>query len=290
MFISYNEACARDCSTLERDLELCEKAGFDYIEIRLDMLGEYLKHHTVDQLQAFFKTSRLKPHAFNALYLYPEFLGENDDEARQKALLEEFRLGCEVGRAIGSHYFIIVPPLQRDPAGRPYMGAWEDTFANCVRILRELSDRAQAYDMNLCFELVGFERSSVRSIEQADAIVRTVDRPNVGFVFDSYNIFLNGGRNDFSAIADVPPEKIFAAHLMSADDVPAAQRGQDKRCFCGRGAVDTDAFLQALKAAGYKGIASVETFRPEYWQKTPEWVISKAYETTRAALAKNGCL
>ena len=28
MFISYNEACARDCSTLEQHLVLCEKAGF----------------------------------------------------------------------------------------------------------------------------------------------------------------------------------------------------------------------------------------------------------------------
>ena len=126
MFISYNEACARDCSTLEQDLVLCEKAGFDYIEIRLDMLTDYLKRHTVEELAAFFCTSRLKPHAFNALYLYPEFLSEGDDEARQKELLEEFRLGCEVGRAIGSHYFIIVPPLQRDPAGGPYtsVGAW----------------------------------------------------------------------------------------------------------------------------------------------------------------------
>ena len=106
MFISYNEACARDCSTLEQDLVLCEKAGFDYIEIRLDMLTDYLKRHTVEELAAFFCTSRLKPHAFNALYLYPEFLSEGDDEARQKELLEEFRLGCEVGRAIGSHYFI----------------------------------------------------------------------------------------------------------------------------------------------------------------------------------------
>ena len=178
MFISYNEACARDCSTLEQDLVLCEKAGFDYIEIRLDMLTDYLKRHTVEELAAFFCTSRLKPHAFNALYLYPEFLSEGDDEARQKELLEEFRLGCEVGRAIGSHYFIIVPPLQRDPAGGPYTGSWEDTFSNCVRILKELSRRAEPYDMNLCFELVGFERSSVRSIGQADAVVRAVDRPN----------------------------------------------------------------------------------------------------------------
>ena len=53
MFISYNEACARDCSTLEQDLVLCEKAGFDYIEIRLDMLTDYLKRHTVEELAAF---------------------------------------------------------------------------------------------------------------------------------------------------------------------------------------------------------------------------------------------
>lgn len=42
MKTSYNEACARDCSTLEQDLSLCEKAGFDYIEIRLDMLRGWL--------------------------------------------------------------------------------------------------------------------------------------------------------------------------------------------------------------------------------------------------------
>lgn len=290
MLISYNEACARDCSTLEQDLALCEKEEFDCIEIRLDMLADYLTRHSLTELAAFFKTSRLRPHAFNALYLYPEFLSGRDDPARQAALLSEFRLGCEAGRAIGSEYFIIVPPLQRDPLGGPYTGRWEDTFADCVRILRELSDRAVPYNIKLCFELVGFERSSVRSIEQADAIVRAVNRPNVGFVFDSYNIFLNGGCNDFSGIGRVQPEKIFAVHLMSADDVPEAERGQDKRRFCGQGAVDTDAFLQALKAAGYTGIASVETFRPEYWQKTPEWVISNAYRTTRAALEQNGCL
>ena len=290
MLISYNEACARDCSTLEQDLVLCEKMGFDYIEIRLDMLVEYLRHHTVKDLVHFFQNSHLKPHAFNALYLYPEFLGEHDDSERQKALLQEFQLGCEVGKAIGSHHLIVVPPLQRDPTGGPYKGAWEDTYKNCVRILKELSCHAKPYEMNLCFELVGFDRSSVRTIEQADAIVRAVDKNNVGFVFDSYNIYLNGGNNDFSAIKKVNPEKIFACHLMSADDVPAEERGQDKRCFCGQGVVDTDAFLQVLKQVGYEGMISVETFRPEYWTKNPEWVIFNAYQTTCTALVQNKCL
>ncbi len=290
MLISYNQACGRDCSTLEKDLILCEKAGFDCIEIRLDMLRDYLTRNTLDDLAEFFRTSRLRPHAFNALYIYPEFLSGDDDEAKQAELLAEFDLACKAGKAIGSRYIIVVPPLQRDPKGGPYMGTWEHTFDNCVRILLRLGEMAGEYDMNLCFELVGFTRSSVRSIEQADAIVTAVNRPNVGFVFDSYNIFLNGGLNDFSGIGRVRPEKIFAAHLMSADAVPPGERGQDKRRFCGEGCVDTDAFLQALKAAGYQGIASVETFRPEYWAKTPEWVVATAYETTRKALADNGCL
>ena len=290
MLLSYNEACARDCSTLEQDLALCEQAGFDFIEIRLDMLRDYLTRHTIADLADFFRSSRLRPHAFNALYLYPEFLSEHDDPARQAALLEEFCLGCQVGKAIGSHHFIIVPPLQRDPKGGPFTGSWEDTFQNCVRILSTLSGLAEPYDIKLCFELVGFDRSSVRTVAQADAIVRAVNQPNVGFVFDSYNLYLYDGSNDFSALAQVQPEKIFAIHLMSGDNVPPAQRSQDKRCFCGSGAVDTDAFLRQLKALGYDGMVSVETFRPEYWQKSPEWVVSQAYSTTRAALLQSGCL
>lgn len=290
MKLSYNEACARDCSTLEKDLELCEEAGFDYIEIRLDMLRKYLVNHTPEDLTAFFKKSHIKPHAFNALYLYPEFLSDKDDEVKQKTLLDEFLLGCIVGKAIGSHYFIVVPPLQSNPKGGPYRGEKEETFRECVRILSSLSDIARPYDMNLCFELVGFERSSVRSIEDADRIVRAVDRDNVGFVFDSYNIYLNGGKNDFEPIMNVQKEKIFAVHLMSGDDVPPSEMGQDRRCFCGSGVVDTDLFLKTLKKAGYDGMVSAETFRPEYWSRTPEWVIKEAYRTEKEALKEADCL
>lgn len=291
MKISYNEACARDCSTLEQDLVLCEKEGFDFIEIRFDMLQAYLKSHTLQDLADFFAMSRLRPHAFNALYLYPEFLSEKDDPQKSKALMDEFNLACEAGKAIGSKYLIVVPPLQRDPNGGPYVATTrEQTFDACVRILTKLSEKAKPYDMRLCFELVGFNRSSVRSVADADAIVRAVNKPNVGFVFDAYNIVLNGGKNDFSGIEAVQPEKIFAAHIMSADIVPENEMGQDKRCFCGGGAVDTAAFLQTLKKAGYDGMVSVETFRPEYWAKSPEWVIHQAYATTRAALEESGCL
>ncbi|HHV10381.1 MAG TPA: sugar phosphate isomerase/epimerase [Clostridiales bacterium] len=290
MKLSYNEATAKGCSNLLTDLKLCEKAGFDYIEIRLDMLAEYLKEHTVEELTEFFKNSRIKPHAMNALYLYPEFLSDKDDLEKQKALMEEFLLGCEVSKAIGNHYFIIVPPLQRDPLGGPFIGDAEKTFTDCVRMLTKLSDIAKGYDMKLCFELVGFDRSSVRSIYEADRIVRAVNRENVGFVFDSYNIYLNGRKNEFSELQTVAPEKIFAVHLMSGLEVPDEQMGQDKRCFCDKGVVDIDNFLMNLKKTGYQGMVSVETFNPEYWRQSPELVIQEAYQTLEKKLIENKCI
>ena len=286
MKTSYNEACGRDCSTLEQDLELCEQAGFDYIEIRLDLLRCYLQNHTLEQLRAFFDTSRLKPHAINAVYLRQGML-PGEEVSWEEPAMQDFKLACETCQAIGSRFVIVVPPL--DPSG-VFTGDVDAAQQDCVRILKKLSALARPYGVRLCFELVGLRKSCVRDIGSVDRIVRAVNQDNVGFVFDSYNIYLNGGCNDFSGLRAVPPEKIFAVHLMSADDVPEDQMGQDKRCFPGRGVVDTDAFLQTLRACGYEGMVSVETFRPEYWAQSPRWVVENAYSSLRQALQANGCL
>lgn len=290
MYISYNEACGLGCSTLEKDLELCEKEGFDYIEIRFDMLMRYLKTHTVEQLAEYFSEHHLKPHAFNAFYLYPEFLGEGDDPKRQTLLLGQFLYACQIGKKIGAHYMIVVPPFLDEPNYVPFPGTEEEKNLNCIRMLRELGPIAERYDMKLCFELVGFPRSSVRNIENAKKIVEAVDLDHVGYVLDAYNIYLYNGQNDFEAMKSVDRDKIFAVHLNSADDVPERERTQEKRCFAGQGVVDTDQFLSTLKEIGYEGMVSIETFRPQHWAKTPEWVVENAYLTTYEAMKKNNCI
>ena len=65
--LGYNEATCKENSTVENDLLLCEKYGYDYIELRLDMLQDYLKTHTTDDLKAFFAKSHIKPFAFNSI-------------------------------------------------------------------------------------------------------------------------------------------------------------------------------------------------------------------------------
>lgn len=290
MYLSYNEACAMGCSTLEKDLVLCEEEGFDYIEIRFDMLMDYLKRHTVDDLADFFSTHHLKPHAFNAFYLYPEFLREDDDPKRQTFLMGQFLYACEIGKKIGSRYMIVVPPFLDEPNYIPFPGTEEEKNGNCVRMLKALAPIAERYDMNLCFELVGFPRSSVRNIESARQIVESVNMDNVGYVFDAYNIYLYNGENDYESIKSVEKEKIFAIHLNSADEVPELERKQEKRCFVGEGVIDIDRFLGVLKDIEYKGMCSIETFRPQHWAETPEWVIKHAYSTSYTAMKKNNCI
>jgi len=43
MKLGFNEATCMKHSSLQADLELCEKNGYDYIEIRLDMLADYFE-------------------------------------------------------------------------------------------------------------------------------------------------------------------------------------------------------------------------------------------------------
>ena len=45
MKLGFNEATALECKgqSLMADLEMCEKYGFDYIEIRFDCVKDYLK-------------------------------------------------------------------------------------------------------------------------------------------------------------------------------------------------------------------------------------------------------
>ncbi len=53
MKIGFNEATALKCEgqSLMADLEMCEKYGFDYFEIRYDCIAKYIQEgHTLEEL------------------------------------------------------------------------------------------------------------------------------------------------------------------------------------------------------------------------------------------------
>lgn len=291
MKIAFNEAVTRENSDTAKNLEYCETVGFDYIELRTEVLKKFkAAGGTLEYIKDFFAKSRIKPSAFNALYIYQDLFGPNDDPEKQKALMEQFHSDCEAIKAIGGRDYVIVPPLDQIGFTVPYSGNMDTMFDDCVRILKRLGEMAAEQGIRLAFEPVGAPKSGVRTVEFAYDIVKAVDMDNVGLTIDAANLYIYGGEKPFACIEKLPEEKIFIAHIMDYDDIPPEQYTADNRCFCGKGALPVGEFLAALKKVGYDREVSVEVFRPEYWAMEPEAAIKEAYDTTKKALADAGCL
>jgi 2-keto-myo-inositol isomerase len=275
MKIGFNEATFIGNSTLEQDLVLGEKYGFDYIEIRtMDKLPEYLKTHTVEDLAAFFKTHKIKPLAFNTLYP----ITFNDAAGEQK-IVDDLKYMLEVGEKIGNK--IVIGVCNWDQGIKTKTEIKDET----VRMYRKLADIAKPYGVKLCIEFCGSPIHTVNTFEQAMEIAVACDRDNVGVTLDCYHFHAMNSK--MSALEACDVNKVFIVHLDDAEDLPVGQGSDENRLWPGEGAVDLDGILGTLAKKGYKGAISLELFRPEYYKLTAEDGMKKAKETTVAAVSKH---
>jgi 2-keto-myo-inositol isomerase len=267
MKLCFNEATTMKNSTLERDLELCEKYGYDLIEIRLDKLREYLETHTVEDLVRFFRNNKLKPFAFNAL----EFIIFRD-EAGYNDIKENLVFLCQVGEKINCKKIVVVPTFD--------VGDYTKSEIKKESILKlnELADIAEKYGVKLAYEFVGYPNCSVNTFGQTYDIVSSVNRDNVGMVLDCFHFHAMGSRIEDLKKADA--SKIFIFHIDDSEDLPIGALRDDKRLWPGEGAVDLNLILGTLKEIGYSDMVSVELFRPEYWAWDAEDTVRVGKEKT----------
>ena len=273
MQICFNQATTMKRSTLEKDLEYCEKYGYDLIEIRLDKLRDYLKIHTVEDLVTFFSSSKLKPYAFNAL----EFITFRDSSGYQQ-IKADLKFLCEIGSKIGCKKIVVVPTFDVGDFNK------EAIKKESIRVLNELADQAEPYGVKLAYEFVGYPNCSVNTFGQTYEIVKAVNRDSVGLVLDCFHFHAMGSKIEDLKKAD--PKKIFIFHIDDSEDYPVGALRDDKRLWPGEGVIDLDQILSTLKQIGYSEMVSVELFRPEYWDWEIEKTIKVGKEKTIAVISK----
>lgn len=274
MKLCYNQATTLENSNLVKDLELCEKYGYDYIEIRTeDKLPEYLETHTLEDLKNYFETHHIKPLALNALIYF-----NNRDEQGHQVIVAEFKDMLEKGKVIGVEYIVAVPYFTQEKILK------EDIKKSAVEVLTELSDLAEPYGIKIALEFCGHPQCTINTFGQAYDIVETVNRENVGLVLDAFHFHAMGSRKEDLLNADV--SKIFILHMDDVEDFPVGFLTDEDRVWPGKGVIDLDFILSTLKEKGYSGVASVELFRPEYYQLDAEEVIKTAKETTVDVVSK----
>lgn len=273
--LGFNEATCKENSNVRRDLELCEKYGYDHIELRLDMLKEYLKYNPISELKEFFSKSRIKPFALNSI--------ENINFCSEKewaVLMDLFHFACTAAKEIGNPYIIVVPTMTADICTKDE----KEVFDDSVKVLNELADVAESYGVRISFEPIGDRHWCCNSMRQGLEIVEAVNRDSVGLTVDCINFYMHDKGADVEFIKKIPKEKLFVFHINDCEDLPLGILDHCHRLMPGKGVIPVAEIAEAVKAAGYDGPACLELFRPEYWNMDAEAVIKMGAETTRPFL------
>ncbi|MFP7255350.1 sugar phosphate isomerase/epimerase [Terribacillus goriensis] len=274
MKLGFNQATTLENSNLATDLDICEQQGYDYIEIRtMDKLPEYLEQHSLEDLSNYFKENHIKPLALNALVY---FNNRSKDDYNQ--LLNEFKQMLEYADKLQVPYIVVVPLVTKDKILK------KDIKASSVEVLNELAGLAEPYGIKLALEFVGHPECTINTFEQAYDIVQTVGSSNVGLVLDCFHF--HAMNSSIEALKQADISKIFILHMDDTEDFPIGSLVDEDRVWPGHGVIDLKGILSVLKEKGYEGPATVELFRPEYYEMKAEEVIIKAKETTLEAASK----
>jgi 2-keto-myo-inositol isomerase len=253
---------------LGTDLKAAKTAGFDYLEIWAAKLRAFLKERSTSELKDLFAQSGLSPLSINSI----EHITFRDKQA-----YESIKRECEelsrIAAAIKCPCIVVVPgPLPEGGASR------ETVVAESVEVLNELCDISSAHGVSLAFEFLGQTDCSVPKLDLAADIVREADRRDLGLVIDSFHFYAGG--STFAMIEALDPSSIQIFHINDAEDLPRTQLEDRHRLLPGLGILPLREMLSSFRHIGYDKVASVEIFRPEYWERDPFELASEARVAT----------
>ena len=284
MKIGFNEGCNRFCenhSVLE-DLALCEKYGFDYIDVQSECLDRELAagKYTLEQLGDFFRSHKLKMLSYNALIFFNMKQTQEEKDAVMTQLDEIIRR-CQI---LDCKMIVVVPSM--DLAVKATV---DEIKADAVAVLKEMVKKVEPHGIKLSLEFCGAPTMSINRFEYAYAIVEEVNSPLVGVTLDQFHF--NAMASGWDALEKADGKKIFVWHLNGTENMPcgAAYNTDEVRLWPGESGdcLDQKRFADTLKKIGFDGgVCTVEVFRPEYYKLSNEENIKKAAEVTRAHVEK----
>jgi 2-keto-myo-inositol isomerase len=275
MKIGFNEATALKCKgqSLMADLEVCEKYGYDYIEIRFDCIKDYLKEHSLDELARWFNSHKIKPWAYNTLIFF-----NLRDAAGVKEIDDEVDFIIKVCDAIGMKMLITVPSFDVGPL------SIEEIKEEAVQRLTYIADKVAPHGIRVSLEFCGCPNCSINQFGTAYDVVKAVNRENAGITLDTFHFHAMDSHWEDLEKAD--GKKIFAFHLNDSENLPIGSMMDDKRLWPGDGCLDHHRTLTILKKIGFDDVCTIEEFRPEYYELTHDDNIRIAKEKTVALISK----
>lgn len=259
-------------ANLETDIHVAQATGFDFLEIWAAKLRTFLQQRTSSELHELLAKSGVPPLSINSI----EHITFRDEQAYE-SIKEQCEELSQIAAAIKCPFVVVVPG--RVPKGGVTRA---EVISESVRVLQELCGIAARHDVALAFEFLGQPDCSVPTLDLAHEIVRAADRPNLGLVIDSFHFYAGGSTVEMIEALD--PKLIYVFHINDAENLPREQLEDRHRLLPGTGILPLREMMAAFRSIGYDDVASIEIFRPEYWERDPFALAREAWLATERVL------
>jgi 2-keto-myo-inositol isomerase len=248
----------------DRHLRIARETGYDGVEVRAERLlanpDEVAASADIVQPAEVWSLNGIQ------LQLTPE------------GVLDRGRLAAEMAprlqicRRLTAAYLLVVPPRAAGADRERAIGAMRDGLA----ILR---DAAASHGIGIAFEFLGFADCPIDTPQLAGRVV--ADLPGVELVLDSCHWHASGA----GSLDAFPIDRLAMVHLNDAPAIPPRDIEDADRLLPSRGVIRLTELVGTLRAAGYRGPWSLETFNPDYWAAPPEEIAAQGRATIAALLA-----
>ena len=255
MKLGFNEANDRFCKnhSVMMDLELCEKYGFDCIDIQSECLNRDLEAGkiTLEEMGAWFQSHHLKMLSYNALCFFNMKQTQEEKDAVM-AELDEIIRRCNI---LGCKMIVVVP--SKDMKERGLTPTRKEIREDAVAVLKEMVKKCEPHGIRLSLEFCGEPSMTINRFEDAYAIVEAVDSPYVGVTLDPYHFYAMGSGWDTLEKADgSDPYEIFLSGPKSLLRIENPNAKTERRLIVFRDSFA--ASLVPLLAEGYSEITLVD--------------------------------
>ena len=284
MKLGFNEANSKGCAnhSIMQDMILCDKYGFDWIDIQSECLDKELAEGkiTLEEMGEFFATHNLKMSSYNALI----FFNMKQTQEEKDAVLEELKEIVRRCKILGCKMIVVVPSMDL-----PVPATISEIRKDAVEVLNSMIPIVEPEGIKLSIEFCAGPTMSINRFDEAYAIIKEVNHPLVGLTCDQYH-FRNMG-STWEALENADGSKIFVWHLNGCEEMPlgAAYNTDAVRLWPGAegDCLDHKRYADTFKKIGFNNDnCIIEIFRPEYWEMSQEENIKKSYEVTAAHVAK----
>lgn len=244
------------------------QAGFDLLEFRAPKIEQFLATGTLAELKLLLEQNAIRPLSINSL--------EQTDTRPPKDVQAECERYAGWARELGCPYLVAVPGFQDSP---PTEKEVTKNAARAAAALAPLAEICGTRGIKLGFEFLGFADCTVNSLRAARNIVKKVNSPHLGLVIDTCHFYLSN--QPVEALEELEPGELLLLHVNDVEDLPRAELRDPHRLLPGRGIIPLSDIWKILRERGLINHASLELFRPEYWELNPEKFLPEALASLR---------